>query len=151
MDIVDGGMVVGEKILLTSNASKQRQKLSSEDRKSARSRLTNRKSRSRFALKSRETEKEEEFDNISSSISTDSDSDGPDVGTKNDVFANDAYTVVNDDSNDSGVASRKDSGLPSSRYNMFKADYCYYIPLLFLFFLRILIQTADTDQKGLMS
>jgi hypothetical protein len=128
MDLVDGGMVVGEKILLTSNASKQRQKLSSEDRKSARSRLTNRKSRSRFALKSRETEKEEEFDNISSSISTDSDSDGPDVGgMKNDVFsaANDAYTVVNDDSNDSGVASRKDSGLPSSRYSlnyMFKAD-----------------------------
>ena len=116
MEIMDGGMIVGEKILLTSNASKQRQKLSSEDRKSARARLTTRKSRSRFNIKTRESEKEEEFDTISSSISTDSDSDGPDVGPKTvyNVSA-DAYNVANDDSNDSGVASRKDSGLPSSR------------------------------------
>ena len=116
LDIVDGGMVVGEKILLSSNSAKQRcSKINSTERKTTRiSRSTSaRKSVTRYTMKSRESEKESsDIDNISSSISSDSESDGLENGPKN------VNTVLNEEMQDSCGSSRKDSGLHSSRLNL---------------------------------
>ncbi len=116
MDIVDGGMLMGEKILLTSNSSKQaRPKVSSAERKLSRGRTSTsrRKGQTQLTSKSRETEKEEEFDTISSEISSDSDSDV--VPDKNIVNNNESGEVIH---RDSERLSRKDSGLPSSRSSL---------------------------------
>jgi hypothetical protein len=113
LDIVDGGMVVGEKILLTSNSAKHRSsKINSTDRKTTRTSRSSsaRKSVTRYTMKSFETEKESsDIDNISSSISSDSESDGLENGLKN------VDTILNEEMQDSCGSSRKDSGLPSSR------------------------------------
>ena len=79
MDVLDGGMLVGEKILLTSNSSKnvRAKNGSAENRKSSRGRASSRKHRARANLKLRGSEKEEDFETISSSISSDTDSEEP--------------------------------------------------------------------------
>lgn len=79
MDVLDGGMLVGEKILLTSNSSKnvRAKNGSAENRKSSRGRASSRKHRARANLKLRSSEKEEDFETISSSISSDTDSEEP--------------------------------------------------------------------------
>lgn len=80
MDVLDGGMLVGEKILLTSNSSKnvRAKNGSAENRKSSRGRASSRKHRARANLKQlRGSEKEEDFETISSSISSDTDSEEP--------------------------------------------------------------------------
>ena len=111
LDIVDGGMVVGEKILLSSNSAKQRcSKINSAERKTTRASRSSsaRKSVTRYTMKSREGEKDSS--DISSSISSDSESDGLENGPKN------VNTMLNEEMQDSCGSSRKDSGLPSSRY-----------------------------------
>ena len=111
MDVLDGGMLVGEKILLSSNLTKNRSK-NATDRKSARARASARKHRARLNMKSREADKEEDFETVSSSISSDTDSEEPETGTKTGFSGN------KDEADESNAPSRKDSGLPSSRSSL---------------------------------
>ena len=113
MDVLDGGMLVGEKILLSSNLAKNRSKNATE-RKSARARASARKHRARLSMKSREADKEEDFETVSSSISSDTDSsEEQEPGTKT------VFSGNKDEIDESSIApSRKDSGVPSSRSSL---------------------------------